>query len=242
MSVRHSCDQCGKDFNFRIKLNRHIKIVHKEKSTDEVYLNPETSLSDEDKIKYFEELRRKYQELSSKASNSEKRFKYLQEKVKKLEKTKCKSRKRGTKFVGAENSSGSFEEIEDDSTIPEGWKSSYKAMPESFGKDCKIKVYWGPDGRFFQSRRQAINFMLTEVETAPEDLELMKKGLYEDGWIEDTDFLPKEWLVQAKSDGKFFITEEYSLLKGAKNVLRKSLENTLKLSECAEYCVEILLR
>ena len=65
MAITYSCDQCGNEFNFRIKLNRHIATKHGvgvdtiEKS-DFDFLQPGRTLTVAEKAKHFDVLRVKF--------------------------------------------------------------------------------------------------------------------------------------------------------------------------------------
>merc|ERR1712179_890666 len=97
MTVIYSCDKCGKEFNFRIKLNRHISIVHGNLNAikkDPDFLKPGVNLTDDEKVTYFDNLRQEYFEVLEKITSTENKFDNLQRQLKVLEKCKSKPKKK----------------------------------------------------------------------------------------------------------------------------------------------------
>ena len=143
MPERYPCGQCDLDFNFRIKLNRHVQKVHNTRdniSLEPHFLNTEITLTIEDKLKYFDELKIKFSEVNNKINNYEKRFEYLQSKLRSLEQFRSLPKRKlvKKKFRGSKKATGSYEDIDNDSTIPPGWKSSYK-VNDTF--DASINLF-----------------------------------------------------------------------------------------------------
>ena len=191
-SQTFSCIACEKEFDMRMKLNRHIAKAHK----PSIDFTHAIKLTDDEKEQYFENLREKYIETKAQARHMEMKVKYLESYLKtvnsnqsqldsvkdenmfELKKTrplKKKKKKTTKKPLGRENSIGSYEDIEGDATIPEGWKSAIKNsyMP-TCQKMIKNKVYWAPDGRYCPSRLQALAYMVSEdhpMEEVEEDVE-----------------------------------------------------------------------
>ena len=76
----------------------------------------------------------------------------------------------------------------------------------------KAVVYWAPDGRNCQSRRDALHYMVHRLDSPVEEVEMMRRGLFVDGWVE-MDNLPGGWLAMNKREGGLkFCTEEIHFL------------------------------
>merc|ERR1719509_393789 len=180
----------------------------------------------------------------------ERRAKTLEKEVKEeeLKSTTVKKKTEPSRksFGGLDNSTGKFEEIPGDATIPEGWKSAWRTM-EGFSKGAKCKSYFAPDGRYSQSRLNALNYMVTELASSEEDVRLMRKGLIEEGWREDP-ALPPGWMIgEGKKNGKEkqttkrFTSEQYDNLGSVKASVKHLLANATE-AELARFLNTFLLR
>merc|ERR1719509_375007 len=180
----------------------------------------------------------------------ERRAKTLEKEVKEEElKTttvKKKTEPSRKSFGGLDNSTGKFEEIPGDATIPEGWKSAWRTM-EGFSKGAKCKSYFAPDGRYSQSRLNALNYMVTELASSEEDVRLMRKGLIEEGWREDPALTPGWMIGEGKKNGKEkqttkrFTSEQYDNLGSVKASVRHLLATSTE-AELARFLNTFLLR
>ena len=74
-----------------------------------------------------------------------------------------------------------------DPSLPDGWTMRTGSNGKSF-KD--------PDGQTYSSRVEAIKLMLSNSESQ-DDLNFMRKGLVDDGWVE-VEYLPPGWMVNEK--------------------------------------------
>ena len=82
-----------------------------------------------------------------------------------------------------------YDWIEDDPTVPLGWKSTTIEM-NSFGKIVLSTRFLAPDGRYCSNRLDALRYMVKENIFSMEDINVMKGGLLKDGWKMDTKSLP----------------------------------------------------
>ena len=244
-SQTFSCTACEKEFDMRMKLNRHIAKAHK----PTIDFSQAVKLTDDEKEQYFENLREKYIETKAQARHMEMKVKYLESYLKTINSNqslldsvkeenrfdlketrplKKKKKKITKKPLGRENSIGSYEDIEEDATIPEGWKSAIKNsyMP-TCQKMIKNKVYWAPDGRYCPSRLQALAYMVSE-DHPKEEVEVMRAGLVGDGW---TPFqqLPEGWMAMKESKGLLkYATSDFLQLRNCRSALKYMLANNSK--------------
>ena len=72
--------------------------------------------------------------------------------------------------------SAEYDWIEDDPTLPVGWKSAIINM-NSFGKIVESTRFLSPDGRFCTSRVEAIKYMMKDGSANVDDMNRMKMGL-----------------------------------------------------------------
>ena len=238
-----SCNNCEKEFDMRMKLNRHVAKAHK----PVIDFSQPVKLTDDEKEQYFESLREKYLEIKSQAGHMERKFKYLESYLKTIRTTQAdlepvkeesrlkvkrhltmKKRKMVKKPVGRENSTGTYEDIEGDQTIPEGWRSAIKNsyMP-TCQKMIKNKVYWAPDGRYCSSRMQALAYMVAENHPK-EQVDEMKEGMVADGW-QTYQQLPEGWMAMKESKGLLkYATSDYLQLRNCRNALKYMLANNSK--------------
>ena len=207
-------------------------VIKAEPSGDDHILSPGATLGRAEKIKYFDELQTRYANMVEQFASYEKKCEYLEQEVKLAElRNLAKKRKidSGRKsFGGMEGSTGNYEEIGEDPTIPPGWKSCWRTM-EGFSQGTRTKSYFAPNGRYCQSRLNALNYMVTDLKSSPEDVKLMREALKEEGW-RDNDDLPKGWMVgdgrkngKEKATTKRFSTEEYINLGSLKLAVKHLL-------------------
>ena len=207
-------------------------VIKAEASGDDHILSPGVILGRAEKIKYFDELQTRYANMVEQFASYEKKCEYLEQEVKLAElRNLAKKRKidSGRKsFGGMEGSTGNYEEIGEDPTIPPGWKSCWRTM-EGFSQGTRTKSYFAPNGRYCQSRLNALNYMVTDLKSSPEDVKLMREALKEEGW-RDNDDLPKGWMVgegrkngKEKATTKRFSTEEYINLGSLKLAVKHLL-------------------
>merc|ERR1719319_1477976 len=150
-------------------------------------------------------------------------------------------------FGGLDNSSGKYEEIPGDPSTPEGWKSAWRTM-EGFSQGTRTKSYFAPNGRYCQSRLNALNYMVTELGSSEEDVRLMRAGLMEEGWREDP-ALPPGWMLgdgkrqgsKEKQTTKRFTSEQYVNLGSVKASVRHLLATSTE-AELARVLNTFLLR
>ena len=243
VSQTFSCNTCEKEFDMRMKLNRHVARAHK----PVIDFSQPVKLTDDEKEEYFESLKEKYMDIKSQAGHMERKFEYLESYLKTIRATQAllepakeesnlkvkrnpilKKKKITKKPVGRENSIGTYEDIEGDTTIPEGWKSAIKNsyMP-TCQKMIKNKVYWAPDGRYCSSRMQALAYMVAENHSK-EQMEEMKVGMLADGW-KTYQQLPDGWMAMKESKGLLkYATNDYLQLRNCRNALKYMLANNSK--------------
>lgn len=150
--------------------------------------NPEQNDSTSvDKLALFEKLKTEIFNLQEKASELDIKFKSQQGKLKALDSSKL-FKLTGKKNIHLEDSKGTYDFIDDDTTIPPGWKSCFKQYPHTYSNNMSsrnMKKYWAPNGKYCSSRRNALQYMVNVLKSSEEDLQLMKKGLEIDGWKRD---------------------------------------------------------
>ena len=127
------------------------------------------SLSDADKLQHFEELQKLCEEMEEKVSCYQRRCDYVQGKIKMSEQNKSRKKKKSavSKAYNPKMDSDLFELIEEDETIPVGWRSAWRAL-EGFSKGGRVKVFWEPNGKYCPSRVNALNQMITVLDSSTE--------------------------------------------------------------------------
>ena len=207
-------------------------VIKHEPSGDDHIFGPSATLGRAEKIKYFDELQTRYANMVEQFASYEKKCDNLEQEVR-LAELRSLAKKRKTdsgrkSFGGMEGSTGNYEEIADDPTIPAGWKSCWRTM-EGFSQGTKTKSYFAPNGRYCQSRLNALNYMVTELKSSPEDVKLMREALKEEGWREEEN-LPEGWMVgegrkngKEKATTKRFSTDEYVNLGSLKVAVKHLL-------------------
>ena len=113
--------------------------------------------------------------------------------------------------------------IEDDPTVPQGWKIRYfeSMRKKKLRKRCYIL---SPSGAVFQTRVKALQFMIQNCH--PDDqISYMRTQLEKEGWCSHP-MLPENWRIKRKLVGKgylFFSTEgTITSLKGALEHIEKA--------------------
>merc|ERR1719186_1144777 len=97
-----------------------------------------------------------------------------------------------------------YEEVKDDQTVPEGWKSAV-CHDRKFSK-----VFWDSEMRFYSSRVEAVKVMVGDKNNyTPREIEMMKKGLESDGWGKHIG-LPEGWMYRGLQICVTFWEEEFT--------------------------------
>ena len=178
----------------------------------------------EAKIQHFDELKRKYLEMLDTYEQVERQLKDLEEQ----DEEKVKVNK-GKNIIGdsLEEPQARYEEIKEDSTVPEGWKCAWRRL-EGFSKGKWAKNFWAPNGKFFGSRVSAMRYMLVDLGLGKsKEMEVMRTGLLQEEW-EEHSCLPRGWLCADESRldngeerrSKKFVTETYVSLRNMRAAVK----------------------
>ena len=204
------------------------------------YLKEGLEFKEDEKVIFFDDLKNKYDAMLKKFSSFEKKCKYLENQVRALEKGKSKAKGKNKKFVGLHNTTATYENIEDDNTLPPGWKASWRLMGE-IKPGFKQKVYWAPNGRRCTSRIDAVKRMITEFSSSEEDIGIMKAGLISDGWAPDVN-LPDGWMQQTnKRLGRRFMSKDYDYFKHVKETI-KHLSDNYSEEDLVKFLIKFILK
>ena len=97
----------------------------------------------------------------------------------------------------------------DDPTVPLGWITAWE-------KTMNEKMFLSPNGKFFNGRIDAICYMVQQA-TEQSQIEEMKEGLLDDGWVQD-DYLPSGWFFRKDQteDNYIYFTDDNILLSSTK--------------------------
>ena len=197
---------------------------------DDFFLNPDFAFGKEEKLQYFDDLKRKYLTLLETYEQVERQFGNVEGELKGNEKVKVQKSIRFKKILpGLDISNARYEEIKEDPTVPEGWKCAWRRL-EGFSKGKRSKNFWAPNGKFFASRVSAMRHM---VELGMnKDLEIMRAGLFDDEW-EEHPCLPKGWLCADETKlgdeeetglplwrSKKFVTDSYCSLRNIRSAIK----------------------
>ena len=100
-----------------------------------------------------------------------------------------------------------------DLQMPGAWTVKY-----SKGRFDGKLLYTSPDGRYFHSVQQSLEYMI-EKDALKEDVEIMKANLKVEGWKE-VDYLPPSWLLRyyKPSNGYLYLSPDCRLFRSAKAV------------------------
>ena len=236
-SLQFDCVDCDKTFDIRMKLNRHVAKFHK---VDAEINFMKEDLTDAQKEKYFDLLKGKYLEVQTKVEEMKKKYEYLEnnltsvlQKKSVISQVKTSSKKKASYnqiYTGRSDTSGTYEDIEGDPPLPEGWKSALKKCFMPSNKTyIKIKVYWAPNGRYCSSRAQAMQYMFESGQSSPQEIEIMRAGLKYDGW-ETLDQLPVGWMAMkdvSKNGYKYLSDTCIQLPSGSRSALKYMLANNM---------------
>ena len=103
----------------------------------------------------------------------------------------------------AERFSTFFPPMEDDHSLPVGWKMKR-------GESGKV-IFVSPGGRWYKNRRLALKSMVEEEPLVKFRLDIMRAALAEEGWREDKR-LPLDWRVKIYKNSILFLTEAADVL------------------------------
>ena len=84
MGESYDCETCGLEFNFRIKLRRHLVQAHggqEEAAGEADILLSGARLSNQQKIQYFNTLKDKYKALTEEIASEERKFEQIKQKL-----------------------------------------------------------------------------------------------------------------------------------------------------------------
>ena len=197
---------------------------------DDFFLNPDFAFGNEEKMQYFDELKRKYLTMLETYNQVERQLGYLDVEVK--GKVKVEKRVGAMKNLpGLDITNARYEEIKQDPTVPDGWKCAWRRM-EGFSKGKRSRNFWAPNGKFFGSRVSAMRYMVVELGMSKsKDLEMMRAGLFQDEW-EEHPCLPKGWLCADEARpgdeegasplwrSKKFVTDTYYCLRNIRSAIK----------------------
>ena len=194
---------------------------------DDFFLNPDFAFGKEEKVKYFDHLKRKYLTTLEAYNQVERQLGYFGGEVK--EKVKVGKKK---SLPGLDITNARYEEIKEDPTVPDGWKCAWRTM-EGFSKGKRSRNFWAPNGKFFGSRVSAMRYMVVELGlNKSKELEMMRAGLLQDEW-EEHPCLPKGWLCADETKlgdeeetglplwrSKKFVTDSYCSLRNIRSAIK----------------------
>ena len=109
--------------------------------------------------------------------------------------------------VDLERFSNFFPPMEDDHSLPVGWKMKR-------GGDGGKVIFVSPGGRWFKNRRLALKSMVEEEPLVKFRLDMMRAALVEEGWREDKR-LPLDWRFKTYKKSILFLTEAADVLNTA---------------------------
>ena len=71
--------------------------------------------------------------------------------------------------------------------------------------------------------------MVHELGSDNSDVEIMKRGLKEEGWVEDEQNLPHNWFVKTESTYRSvrFITADFEIYKTGENIVMKNTGHSM---------------
>lgn len=143
-----------------------------------------------------------------------------------IQKEKRRAQKNISKIVSKDEDNPNDTTEVDDKYCPPGWKCYLRDYSAAISTEKKQKVFYTPEGRFCISRDKALRYIeVSGDDVAQEDKDLLRRGLFSDGWSE-SEHLPEGWLMQVrqyKSKYHYFLTQDYVLLSGKKHALRHLL-------------------
>ena len=228
MSEILSCSECDKSFGNMVKLKEHMKIHHL--LTKDLL---RVEWTDEEKVNYFSTLTIKLIEVEEKVKEYDNKNKSLEQKLEVLnlnyqlrkEILIQRPKSNGGKPL-LQKVPGSYEDVINDPTIPENWKSASQVRTVYKGGTRIKKVYWAPDGRFFPNCRDALYYLWIVLGGSKEDVEQMKEGLNIEGWEKAKD-LPKDWMAKRMRDNKHghhYLTPDFEFCRNKMKALQYLLK------------------
>ena len=201
-----ACDSCDSKFEMRIKLNRHIAKTHTTASVLD-FLKPGAALTDDQKEKYFDELRQHFIELNIKTSDAKQRLESLEKQA--MERTKLFPKAKPKLKKDEDDDTKHIISAFDHISLPAGWILRQGRLV-------------APGGAAFQSLYSAMKHLVREGGSL-EDQARMRGELEADGWRE-VDYLPEGWMTKTHhgktKDGKnswtkqFYLSPSFDYLKG----------------------------
>ena len=217
MANTSSCPTCGKEFSRKFNMEKHMKTCPKRNSKIIKSFN---------KLEEFDKLKKDVLNMKSKFEILQERYKDKQKMLKsrvyenhgnnhRIEsRINGKSKSDRTKYIFFEN----------DRSLPVGWKSGKFRNKSSIGINRKVKnlkvpkLYFSPNGKMCRSRRFAIHYMITRLNSSEEDINIMVKGLIQDGW-KKMDII-EGWYWNTQLDKKIFISKDFLYQNGIKEAVK----------------------
>ena len=201
---------------------------------EEFYLDPKAGLDRLQKIQYFDELKEKYLQMVETFTSIETKCLSLEEQIKVVEKGKATPRSGGSSgktLPGLDGSSGGYEEILDDLSLPEGWRAAWRkaeGLLQVVG--VRYRCFWAPNGRFLGNRVSALHHMVTELKSSKEDVARMRAKLLEEEWEEHRG-LPSGWLCAQERQGDTkagmkFLSDTFTFFRNVRSALRNLVVNS----------------
>ena len=199
----------------------------------------------------MDDLKALYDEMVEKVACFEMRCEYMDRQLKNNEKKKKKTIKKKGKLMPVKSSNykgqnfdlKQFEPFEgEDPYLPDGWKTGWRIM-DGFAKDSgsKIRVFWDPYGKFCYSRPNALKMMTYDMDSPTEDIEQMKKGLDEDGWIGKKG-LPEGWRMKIEKDSrKLFMDRNFKVHRKLRSATQELITGEYSDKELSEWMTQFVL-
>ena len=121
---------------------------------------------------------------------------------------------RDEKKLQAGKASSKFNWVEDESSLPRGWKISEmknSLLPGAEKTPASYRLLT-PDGVFLNSRAQAVRFMKERSEFSKEETEFMIDNLHRDGWT-TSENLPHNWRYRFIQKNMHFLNADFEQLR-----------------------------
>ena len=209
MTKISTCPSCSKKFTRNFNMKMHMKTCLK-KDHSMIYK--------QNKLTEFDQLKKNLIYMKSKLESLKATFKEKQNHLKSKE----------FEYQMKENRKREYTDFENDPTLPQGWKSCkgfQKSISVDLGRKFKNvvfpKVFLAPNGRLCRSRRNAILYMKTQLNSSEEDINIMLEGLLEDGWNKVDIIDGWYWKTQiSKEKKKVFISKDFLYLDGIWKALK----------------------
>ena len=216
-----SCAHCEKSFEMRIKLNRHIANSHNS-NDDFDFTKPGIELTDDQKVKYFDQLREKFKDLREKVLMRQALLKNLDKTHQVKVESKAKSFPTDEKVRVKKEIIRAASGLETNLVLPPGWKI------KTFDKAVHIS---SPAGMSFKSVHGALRHLVQNPMKPGfgEAIFSFKRKLLKDGWLTKNS-LPDGWLTMSYKGWtkdrrnswtrQHFLTPQFDFLKGQEEVVR----------------------